>query len=81
MYVYYIPPYTSLSYSKTGVCRGIPIFLIFAAKHRLWVLAEAVLTCTLKLCFGNNKKNIIFSAENFICFQLLKPVYCMGVFS
>ena len=24
-------------YSKNGVCRGIPIFLIFAPKHRLWV--------------------------------------------
>ena len=23
---------------KTGVCRGIPIFLIFDPKHRLWVL-------------------------------------------
>ena len=22
-------------YSKTGVCRGIPFFLIFAPKHRL----------------------------------------------
>ena len=33
---------------KTGVCRGIPIFLIFAPKHRLWVL---VLTCTHNLCF------------------------------
>ena len=27
--VYYIPPYTLLLYSKIGVCRGIPIFLIF----------------------------------------------------
>ena len=33
-----LPPYTPLLYSKTGVCRGIPIFLIFAPKHRLWVL-------------------------------------------
>ena len=31
-----IPPYTPLLYSKTGECRGIPIFLIFASKHRLW---------------------------------------------
>ena len=27
-----IPPQTPLLYSKTGVCRGIPIFLIFAPK-------------------------------------------------
>ena len=31
-------PYTPLLYSKTGVCRGIHFFLIFALKHRLWVL-------------------------------------------
>ena len=35
-----VPPQTSLLYSKTGVCRGIPIFLIFAPKHRLLVLAQ-----------------------------------------
>ena len=32
-----IPPYTPLLNSKVGVCKGIPIFLIFAPKHRLWV--------------------------------------------
>ena len=26
MFVKYIPPYTPLLYSKTGVCRGIPFF-------------------------------------------------------
>ena len=40
MPVKYIPPYTPLLYSKTGICRGIPIFLIFAPKHRLWVLVR-----------------------------------------
>ena len=34
------PPQTPLLYSKTGVCRGISIFLIFAPKHRLWVLVR-----------------------------------------
>ena len=29
-----------LLFSKTGVCRGIPIFLIFTPKHRLWVLVR-----------------------------------------
>ena len=33
-------PQTPLLYSKTGVCGGIPIFLIFAPKHRLWVLVR-----------------------------------------
>ena len=28
-----VHPYTPLLYSKTGICRGIPIFLIFAPKH------------------------------------------------
>ena len=37
MSVKYLPPYTPLLYRKTGVCRGIPIFLIFAHKHMLWV--------------------------------------------
>ena len=37
------PPYTPLLYGKTGVCRGIPIFLIFDLM--------AVLTSTHNLCF------------------------------
>ena len=50
MSVKYVPPQTPLLYSKTGVCRGIPIFLIFAPKHRLWVPTIYVLS--------KNKKNI-----------------------
>ena len=34
------PPHTPLSYSKTGVYRGIHYFLIFVLKHRLWVLVR-----------------------------------------
>ena len=63
-----IHPYTPLLYRKTGVCRGIPIFLIFDPKHRLWVLvSDAVLTCTNDVCFEQNKvkKISIFSNENF----------------
>ena len=33
-----IPPQTPLLYRKTGVYVGITKFLIFAPKHRLWVL-------------------------------------------
>ena len=40
MSVQRIPAYTPILHSKTGVCRGIPIFLIFAPKHRLWVLVR-----------------------------------------
>ena len=43
MSVWFIHPYTPLLYSKTGVYRGgggIHYFLIFALKHRLWVLVR-----------------------------------------
>ena len=38
---------------KTGICGGLPNFLIIDPKHILWVLvtAEAVLTCTHSVCF------------------------------
>ena len=51
-------PYTPLLYSNTGVCRGIHIFLIFAPKHKLWVIGEAVLTSTHNLCFGAKIRTI-----------------------
>ena len=53
MSMLYVPPYTPLLYSKTGVYSGRPIFVIFDPKHRVWVLVrgEAVLTCTHNLCF------------------------------
>ena len=41
-------------YSKTGVCRGIHTFPIFAPKHRLWVLvrtAKRFLRVLRILCF------------------------------
>ena len=40
MSVWFIPPYTPFLYSETGVYRGIHVFLIFALKHRLWVLVR-----------------------------------------
>ena len=36
--VYPLEPHFYIA--KLGVCRGIPIFLIFAPKHRLWVLVR-----------------------------------------
>ena len=38
-----IPPRIPLLYNKTGVYRGISIFLIFGQKHRLWVLVRTTL--------------------------------------
>ena len=31
---------TFIYIEKTGICRGVPIFLIFASKHILWVLVR-----------------------------------------
>ena len=84
-----VPP---LLFSKTGVCRGIPIFLIFAPKHRLWVLVrtaslrrfyEEVRTCTHNLCFEQKQEKYqIFSTENFQFLQFKKKWYitwaCFG---
>ena len=42
MSVLFIPTYTPLLYSKIGVYRGIHYFLIFAQKHRFWVLVRTV---------------------------------------
>ena len=79
MSVCFIPPYTPLLYSKTGVYRGIHYFLIFALKHILWVLvrtaSDAVLTCTRNICFEQNDenskknqlKNVIFTAVKNRC--------------
>ena len=56
-----------LSYSKNGVYRGI---LIFALKHRSWVLVR---TASLNV-LSKNKKNItIFHKENiiFTAFKIL----------
>ena len=39
-------PLNPTLYSKTGVCRGITIFLNFDPKHRLW--AEVVLRCSFE---------------------------------
>ena len=53
----FIRPYTALLYNKTGVFRGLHYFLIFVLKHILWVLNEAVLPCTHKICFEQTYEN------------------------
>ena len=64
-------PQTPLLYSKTGVCRGIPIFLIFAPKHRLWVLVRTasprrfLRVPTIYVLSKKKEKYQFFSAENF----------------
>ena len=51
-------------YSKTGVYKGIHVFLIFALNHRLWVLARTVMS--------KNKKNITFFHLKIIIFTAVK---------
>ena len=55
-----IPPYTPLLYSKTGVCRGIPIFVIFDPKHGLWLeqLRRGSSKVYPQSVLNKNKKNI-----------------------
>ena len=72
-----IPPYTPLFYSKTGVYRGIHFFLIFALKHRLWVLVRTTsLRRFLRLptinVLSKNKKNITIFHLKIIFFTAVK---------
>ena len=68
MSVLYIPPYTPLLYSKTLVYRCIHFFLIYAIKHRLWVLIRTAsmrrrrFKCvpTINVLSKNEENNIIF---------------------
>ena len=43
-------------YSKSGVYRGTPIFLIFDPKYRLWVLVRT--TPTINVLSKNNNYDI-----------------------
>ena len=67
MSVSYLPPCTQFLYSKTGLCRGKPIFLIFAPKHRLWVPVR----------IRKISKKIPLKIFNF--YNLEKSVYYMSV--
>ena len=85
-----IPPYTPLLYSKTGICRGMPIFLVLLQNIDCGYLLEPprqepVLTSTHNLCFGAKilvrkiLKNDILKIFNF--YNLKFSVFCMDVYS
>ena len=82
-----IPPYTRaytpLLYRKTGVYRGIPIFLNLDPKYRLWVLVRtASPSVPTMYVLSKNKKNIKFFLMKFSIFATEKiSIYCMGMFS
>ena len=76
-----IPPHIPLLYSKTGVYKGIPIFVIFYPKHRLWVLVRtASLTSSARRLINvlnsnieninkeNQLKFFIFTTKKFLYF-------------
>ena len=65
-----IPPIKPHFYSKTGVCGGIPIFLIFALKHRLYVPTIYVLS--------KNKKKITFFPLKFSFFTDEKNLHILN---
>ena len=69
-----IPPRTPLLNSKTGVCEGISIFLIFAPKHRLWVLVRTA--SAIYVLSKNEKKYPKISTENFN-FNNLRKIYIL----
>ena len=75
-------PRTPLLYSKTGVFRGIPIFLIFAPKHRLWVLVRTASARRFKrvptiYVLSKNKKNINIFLMKFSIFKMKKNLYIL----
>ena len=65
-----IPPYTPPLCNKTGVCRGLPMFLIFVPKHRLWVRTIYVLSKD-----KNNIKTFLLIFFFFQFLQLKKNLY------
>ena len=60
------------TFSKTVVCRGIPIFLIFAPKHGLWVLVR---TASAIYVLSKKKKKKKKSNESFQFLQLNENLY------
>ena len=51
-------------------------YFLSAQKHRLWVLAEAVLTSTHNLCFEQKYEIYqIFLFENFMFFEVKFSIY------
>ena len=62
---------------------GKHIFLIFALKHRLWVLIRNASTCTHNIYILSNNMKIVKknSTENCHFYSREKSLYCMGLFS
>ena len=74
-----IPPYTPFLYSRSGVCRGIPIFL----RNIDCGYSLEPPQCTHNQCFEQKyEKYQTFPTENFQFLKTMKKsVYHMGMFS
>ena len=70
MSVCFIPPYTPLLYSKTGVYKGLHYFHIFALKHILC-------TCTHKYVLSKNMKTKFLNVK----LVLLSDTYLIIIFA
>ena len=73
MSVKFILSFTPFLYYKSGVCKGVLIFLIFDPKHRLWVLAINVLRNHIKTYQILFVDFLIVSADK-------DALYCMANF-
>ena len=62
---------------KIGVCRGIPTFLIFDPKHRLWVLVR---TASPILSKHNKDINFFSNHRKFSIFTAVKMAQDVGLF-
>ena len=79
MSVWWRLPYTPFLYKKTGVYQGIHYFLIFALKHRLWVLVRTAsarwfLRVPTIYVLSKTKKNNTFFLLKTFNFTVMK--YC-----
>ena len=67
---------------KMGYTGGVHHVLIFALKHRLWVLVRTASLCTHNLCFEQKYENDINkSTENCNFYSCEKCSILLGVFS
>ena len=54
---------------------GMLFFLIFALKHRLWILFRTNLTCTHNLCFEQKFENSQKNSTEMVIFTAMISLY------
>ena len=85
MFVWVIPSCAPLLYSKNGVYRGLQgfsVFLIFALKHRSWVLVRTASLVPTIYVYNKNENNItIFASEQYHSYSRDILIYYIGMFA